>query len=161
MELCIKLIQEVNVMRAEKYNTKQRDTVLQYMVDADGTHVTAAEIVRYCQKMNLSVGRTTVYRNLNSLVDDGVIMRYITEEVSGTCYQFIGNKDECQGHLHLRCEGCGELFHLECDALFQMQEHILSNHSFRVNSLRTILYGLCENCVDKKLLPASNEGIGV
>ena len=134
-------------LKRKTYSTKQRDAIIMCFRSLEGEHITAAQVLEYCISQNLEVGRTTVYRILNNLVEDGVIRRYEVGSTIGACYQYIDNLSECSTHLHLVCEDCGQLQHLECDALYEIQEHINTSHSFRVNSLKTVLYGLCDSCL--------------
>ena len=58
-----------------KYKTKQREEVLTYLKTVPGQHVTVADIVRYMRDKGSSVGTTTVYRQIERLVDDVVDAR--------------------------------------------------------------------------------------
>ena len=68
--------------------------------------------------------------------------------MNGSCYQYADGAENCLEHLHLKCEGCGELLHHECDELAILRRHVLDEHSFKVDALRTVLYGRCEKCAD-------------
>ena len=50
---------------------------------------------------------------------------------------------------HMKCEECGSLIHLECDAITELEDHIWKDHRFRVDPGRTVFYGLCEECEKK------------
>ncbi|MBP5181217.1 MAG: transcriptional repressor, partial [Clostridiales bacterium] len=54
-----------------KYKTKQRDFLLKFLESAEG-HVTAADVCRYVEENGAPIGKSTVYRQLESLVDEGV-----------------------------------------------------------------------------------------
>lgn len=133
--------------RPTNYNTKQREAILQYIISLDGAHVTAAQIAEHFQKEELSIGRTTIYRHLDKLTESGEVRRYTADGVSGACYQYMGIAKSCQDHFHLKCEGCGQLLHLECDALNKISRHIFESHDFEVNALKTVLYGKCGKCM--------------
>ena len=135
--------------RPTGYNTKQREAVLGYIVSLGDTHVTAAQIVEYFAKENVAIGRTTIYRHLDKLVESGQLRRYTTDRISGACYQYVGGKESCNTHLHLKCEGCGKLLHLKCDELDKIQRHVFNKHAFKVNTLKTVLYGECDTCLRK------------
>jgi Fur family ferric uptake transcriptional regulator len=132
--------------RPVSYNTRQREAVLSYIASVKDSHVTAAEIVGHFKNTADAIGRTTVYRLLDKLTENGEIRRYTTDGVSGACYQFTNRREDCHSHLHLKCENCGELTHLECGALAGLEEHMLSEHAFKLNPMKTVLYGQCDNC---------------
>jgi len=135
--------------RSETYNTKQRELILEYIISLKDAHVTAAQIIEHFEKEVSRIGRTTIYRHLDKLTESGKIRRYITDGITGACFQYVDDKENCHIHLHLKCESCGELQHLECNTLTEIQQHIFKRHSFEVNALKTVLYGKCVTCLSK------------
>ena len=131
----------------KRYNTKQRKAILGYIVSLGGAHVTAAQIAAHFAGEGTPIGRTTIYRHLDKLAENGVLRRYTTDGVSGACYQLADGRQDCHRHLHLKCEGCGALLHLECGALGELQRHVLDAHAFSVNADKTVLYGKCRACI--------------
>jgi Fe2+/Zn2+ uptake regulation proteins len=132
--------------RPSSYNTKQREAVLAYVVSLGNTHVTAAQIVGHFQNEKIPVGRTTIYRQLEKLVRDKTLRKYRVDGIAGTCYQYAASDVEQQKHLLLKCEDCGELVHLSCDILDEIHRHIYQDHTFKVNTTKTVFYGKCETC---------------
>lgn len=132
--------------RTHPYQTKQRDTVLAYIISLNGGHVTAAQVAEHCKKTGAPVGRTTVYRQLERLTREGIIRRYNVDGISGACYQYLTNHTDCREHFHLKCESCGDLTHLNCDLLSEAQRHILEAHTFLINTTKTVFYGYCDRC---------------
>jgi len=134
------------MIRQITYNTKQHEAVLNYIISLEGAHVTAAQIEDHFKKMDIAIGRTTIYRHLGKLTESGKIRKYTTDSMSGSCYQFVNNKDACHTHIHLKCDECGELLHLECNKLDEIQQHFSDKHGFIVNASKTVLYGKCCGC---------------
>jgi len=137
------------VTRPTGYNTKQREAILNYISSLEKTHVTAAQITRHFKKEAVPIGRATIYRHLDKLTENGNLRRYVTDGLSGACYQYVGSEDNDDVHLHLKCESCGELLHLECDALDDLERHVLDKYAFQVNVTKTVLYGICDDCLHK------------
>ncbi|MCL2678363.1 MAG: transcriptional repressor [Clostridiales bacterium] len=135
--------------RPGSYKTKQRNAVLSYIISLEDAHVTAAQIAEHFGKSSLPIGRATIYRHLDKLTECGKLRRYTVDGVSGACYQHIEDAAGCRTHLHLKCEICGELQHLPCETLTEIQRHVFDNHAFEVNALKTVLYGRCGNCLQK------------
>ena len=133
--------------RVVGYRTKQREAILEYIISNKDTHVTAAQVVEHFEKESTPIGRTTVYRHLDKLSESGRLRKYITDGVSGACYQLAEDKEDCRVHLHLKCDGCGKLQHLDCDMLDDIQKHVHDQHSFEVNAMKTVLYGKCDDCL--------------
>ena len=135
--------------RTKSYQTKQREAIMAFIISLNGEHVTAAQIVNHFNQENMAIGRTTVFRHLEKLTQGGILRRFTTDGISGACYQQVDATGDCHSHFHLKCESCGELQHLECGILDEIQEHLLGEHAFQVNALKTVLYGTCEHCQAK------------
>ncbi len=131
-----------------KYKTKQRRLLIEYFETVPKVHITAADICDHFRKQGISIGQSTVYRQLESLVDEGVISKYIIDANTPACFEYTGpeahgNEESC---FHCKCEKCGVLIHLHCDDLTHIQSHLYSHHHFTLNPMRTVFYGLCEKC---------------
>jgi Fur family ferric uptake transcriptional regulator len=134
-------------MRAAHYTTWQREAIRDYLASLRGEHVTVEQIMTHFAAAKQAIGRTTVYRYLDKLVQDGQVRKYTVEGLPCACFQFIEESVEHDDHFHLKCEQCGELQHLECDILSDIQQHVLAEHAFRINALKTVFYGVCGNCL--------------
>ncbi|HHX56934.1 MAG TPA: transcriptional repressor [Clostridiales bacterium] len=131
------------------YKTKQKEKILEHIKANMDRHITAAEIVAHLNAEGTTVGATTVYRYLDKLVEIGYVRKYIMDEKSSACYQYVQENEECGEHFHLKCVKCGELFHTSCDFMQGIDVHILKHHGFRVDNTKTVLYGECESCHSK------------
>mgnify|MGYP001148932323 CR=1 FL=1 len=131
-----------------KYNTKQRELILKCLSESDGEHIKAEDILDYLKSNDTPVGKSTVYRYLDALVEQNVVRKYTIEDGIGACYQFIGNDEHshCKEHYHLKCSSCGKLFHISCNFMDEINKHILDEHNFVVDNSKTVFYGLCEKC---------------
>ncbi len=132
-----------------KYNTKQREVLLDYLRTVPGEHITAADVCRYFREQGTPIGQSTIYRQLESLVDEGVINKYIIDGTTPACFEYAGEESHADAEIcfHCKCEKCGKLIHLHCDELESIGAHLLSHHGFRLNPMRTVFYGLCEDCM--------------
>ena len=130
------------------YKTRQRERILQFLTENRDRHLSAEDVAAHLRAQQLPVGRTTVYRTLDQLVEQGAVRRYYLGEGAGACYQFTGRED-CHEHFHLKCTGCGRLIHVECDYLGEVSKHVLEHHQFTIDNTKTVLYGLCADCAAK------------
>lgn len=129
-----------------KYKTKQREILLGYLQALSGRHVTAADVCAYCAEQGAAISQATVYRQLESLVDEGLVHKYIIDGGSPACFEYAGPESPAAGCFHCKCEKCGRLIHLSCPELEGVREHLESRHQFRLDPLRTVFYGLCDQC---------------
>jgi len=129
------------------YSTRQREALKLFMKRTAGQHISAEEVVGHFARSAEPIGRATIYRNLKKLEQDGLLQRYTTGNRKAACFQYLEAPEELPEHFHLMCELCGSLQHVECSALGEMEEHIKESHDFKVNPLRTVMYGLCHECM--------------
>ena len=129
-----------------KYNTKQRDVLLELLKRHQNEHLIIKDIMKYVDKNNLKIGMTTVYRYLNILVSDGLVRRYSTDGFDGNCYQFVENNEKCHQHLHLRCTSCEKLFHVDDVNVDLFNQTVEKEKGFSVDTSKTVLYGICREC---------------
>lgn len=133
---------------AEKghYKTKQRAELLAYLKSMQGDHVTVNDICDHFKKDGINVGTTTVYRRLDDMIDEGVVAKYTIEGTSSACFEYIGEGHQSGNCYHCKCKSCGKIIHLHCEEVEHLGAHLLSEHGFAMDPLRTVFYGLCADC---------------
>ncbi len=131
-----------------KYRTKQREILMRYLETMPGVHITASDVCAHFKEQGSSIGQSTVYRQLENLVDEGVLNKYIIDANSPACFEYVEEKDHCDetSCFHCKCEVCGKLIHLHCDELVGIQKHIDATHGFAIDPMRTVFYGVCADC---------------
>lgn len=127
------------------YRTKQGKLVLDCFKNNKGIHLTIEDICSYLKKMDTPVGTTTVYRQVQKLIEEGIVTKYSVDSESGACFQYSG--EDCKMHFHLKCVKCSSLIHASCSYIESVEEHIFEHHGFQVDNSRTVFYGVCQNCM--------------
>ncbi|MBQ5330094.1 MAG: transcriptional repressor [Oscillospiraceae bacterium] len=129
------------------YKTRQREMIINFLMNTKEKHVTANDICTYLRgSEGCSLGQATVYRHLEKMVDEGIVTKYSIENGMPACFEYTGDGHRDGICFHAHCEKCGKLFHFSCDELEQIGEHLSEHHGFRLNPLRTVFYGICEDC---------------
>lgn len=128
-----------------EYKTKQGEILLHFLQENAASHFTASEIEMKLKNSGEKLGKATVYRRLDRLVEEGLVRRFVADDAKSCCYQYAGD-EHCKEHFHLKCYKCGELLHVECDYLDKMQAHIFEHHGFTVDREKITLCGVCEKC---------------
>ncbi|MBR1757536.1 MAG: transcriptional repressor [Lachnospiraceae bacterium] len=131
-----------------KYKTKQREVLIDYLENIPEAHFTASDVCEYCKSKGTPIGQSTVYRQLERMVDEGVVNKYIIDEKSPACFEYVADGTHISGEncFHCKCEKCGKLIHLHCDELVGIAAHLEEHHGFTLNPMRTVFYGICEEC---------------
>ena len=128
---------------SKNYKTEGRQKLLKFMSTHLDAHYTADQI---CMELNGDLSRrSSIYRNISLLCDEGILRKFRCEGQSCFVYQYVGESG-CSEHFHLKCIGCGKLMHLECEMGKDLKNHIFQSHGFDVDCGRSILYGVCLEC---------------
>ncbi|MBP9989022.1 MAG: transcriptional repressor [Ruminococcus sp.] len=128
------------------YTTRQGELILSLLKNQAGKHFTAEEIMNSLSQAGHPVGKATIYRHLDKLIKIGQVRKYIVDEGSSACYEYLSSTQDCHRHYHLKCSVCGKLIHMECEYLDEVASHVLSHHGFVVSPEKTVLYGICRQC---------------
>ncbi|MGI6105324.1 MAG: Fur family transcriptional regulator [Raoultibacter sp.] len=128
----------------KKYNTTQRKLLLDFLKrNSDRQFSIEAIVAELCDTENIS--SSSIYRNINDMIEEGSVARFPAQGTRQFLYQYVGD-EHCKNHIHLKCEACGELFHLDELAMSQIVGSIESSKAFTIDIQKTILYGTCEKC---------------
>lgn len=128
-----------------EYKTKQQNLLLDFLNNSEQKHFTALEIAEHLKAFGMA--RATVYRQLEKLVDNGIVNKFFLGEMAPACFELNRGGEPCEEScFHCRCEKCGKLIHLHCDELKEIAAHLQKNHGFEVNPFRTVFYGICSDC---------------
>lgn len=130
-----------------QYNTKNKELLLQYLKETAGRHVTVQDICDHFKSHGNAIGTTTVYRQLERFVDEGIVNKYLLDGSSAAYFEYV-DYDHCgeEPCFHCKCEKCGKLIHLHCEEMEAIQNHIMAHHGFKLDSVKTVFYGICEDC---------------
>lgn len=126
----------------KKYNTRQREQILSVFASEPDKCYSVKELLNRLP----DIGQATVYRTVSLLESEGVIRRY-----RGTDCDSFRLSESCgePDHIHIVCKTCGEMLHSDCHFIGEMYRHLLSEHSFMLDTSDTVIYGTCQNCVAK------------
>jgi Fur family ferric uptake transcriptional regulator len=118
-------------------NTRQKTAIRDAFIEADRP-LSPDEVLEGAQRHHPSLGKATVYRNIQSLVDEGWLQPV---EIPGdsTRYELSGKEH----HHHFQCNRCKKLYELEgCLPSFKLKVP----RGFRTTGHEFFLYGLCSQC---------------
>lgn len=134
----------------KNYRTKSRERILLFFQNHKEQIVSAANIHDFLKKEGKEVNLATIYRNLDKMTEDGVLMKYKDSHEDKAVYQYVGKHEKCHEHLHLQCVECGKVIHMECDFMNEIMEHLTLHHQFGLQCSKSILYGMCNSCRDER-----------
>lgn len=130
-----------------RYSTKQQELLLDCIEKQKGTFCSISQIMAYMRKENIQIGQTTVYRALERLADDSMVLKIPSVDGEPAQYSFTGASGD-SGFGQLVCMKCGRKIPIQCDCIRDFSSHIRQEHHFELDPRRAILYGYCEKCRD-------------
>ena len=56
--------------------TSQRVAIVDYILQKNKVHITAAKLITHFKNKNISISLATIYNNLNELADKGILRKF-------------------------------------------------------------------------------------
>ncbi|MGH2454694.1 MAG: Fur family transcriptional regulator [Candidatus Limnocylindria bacterium] len=103
--------------------------------------LTADELYRDLRRREPTIGRATVFRTLETLVEAGVARRL---ELEGHVYAYVACLP--QHHHHLACTRCGRVEEIDEAYVRPMANRVASETGFLIDDARLDFYGRCAAC---------------
>lgn len=128
-------------MRGE-YNTRQKAELVSYLSEHPNQSFSVENVVF---ALHGQVGRTTVYRTLEQMAESGRARKY-RNAAGVTQYQFVSDSNEADAQMHMLCQKCGSLKHVECEFVSELDAHVRSEHGFAIDPAQTVIVGVCNEC---------------
>ena len=119
-------------------NTVQKDIIHQTLCEMGG-HPSAAAVYHRVHQNHPTISRSTVYRVLARMAEDGKILRL---ELGGSDSRYDG---ETSPHSHVRCRLCGAVVDIPAARV----EAPSDNRGFLLEDCAVIYRGLCPDCRKK------------
>ena len=124
-------------MKVTQRKTQQRGVVLQVLTEA-GRPLSPQEILDAAREIVPSLGIATVYRNVKTLVENGVLEPV---ELPGSAQRYeVAGKHH---HHHFYCSGCDKVFEIEG---WSVGMNANLPQDFEVEDHVVVLYGRCSDC---------------
>ncbi len=119
--------------------TKQRRVILEELKKVT-SHPTAEDLHHLVRKRLPRISIATVYRNLEILSVEGMVLKM---DVAGVQRRFDGNPEN---HYHIRCNKCGRVDDVHMDTIPMIEETAGKFCSYKVVSHWMEFTGICPNC---------------
>ena len=124
------------------YNTAARRELVAFFEQNSDRAFTLEEVCAAI--LNDGKGKSTVYRIISGLVEDGILQRISDAKNRHVTYQYMGIGG-CSEHFHLKCKDCGRLIHLDDELSHLFEKEILKLKGFALDD-GALLYGKCDKC---------------
>ena len=127
----------------KKYKrSKQRERILE-LLGSTVSHPTASWIYDKLKKEIPELSLGTVYRNLNILIEQGLIRKI---DFGSTFDRYDA---DISPHYHFICERCGSIIDLKIPIDGELNKRVEKATNFKTKRHRIEFYGLCDKCSKK------------
>ncbi|MBB5225217.1 transcriptional repressor [Treponema ruminis] len=122
-------------------NSAQK-TLIMNIMEGNKTHPTADEIYDQARKADPHISRGTVYRNLNLLVENGILLRVSVPDAAD---HFDSTLKE---HFHFHCRRCHKVLDVPdvCPSEVMAVESKMEEAGFKSLSHTIVFEGFCPDC---------------
>ena len=118
------------------------------LLDGQACALTAQEIEDELRSRDRRVGRASVYRALDVLVDNGLLARL---EVGQGMARYEPVTPGGEHHHHLVCERCGKLVAFDDPGLERAIESLAERLDLEVAEHEVLLRGSCKRCEPRRV----------
>jgi Fur family transcriptional regulator, ferric uptake regulator len=131
----------------QRYQTKQRSALTTFFEQHPDQALSVDGIIAKLQEEQAGfyLGRSTVYRLVSELEENGIIHRFYPDSNSRCVYQYL-NRQMCEAHLHMKCAQCGTLFHLGRHVSDTISGILNTDEHMTLDISETVLIGQCDRC---------------
>lgn len=120
--------------------TKVRKAIIE-VLDIAKKPLSASDIIVLLGECDLTPHKTSIYRELNFMLEQGVINR-ITFGERQDRFELLA----MEHHHHAICQNCGDIEDVECGEEIRKIEQMLKNRNFKVSDHLIEFFGLCKKC---------------
>ena len=121
----------------QRRNTNQRQEVVEALEILG--HSTSEELIEYLNKNDAKVSLATIYRNLNTFIEDGKVRKVKIGDLD--VYETVKKR-----HFHFRCKKCGAIIDIDPQSVVVDQSSIKQFNGSIVQDYDMIFYGICSKC---------------
>lgn len=119
--------------------TQQRRVILEELKKVT-SHPTAEDLHYMVRKRLPKISIATVYRNLEILSSDGLVLKM---DLVGAQRRFDGTPEN---HYHIRCSKCGRVDDVHIEPIPMIEETVQRFCGYRVESHWMEFTGICPDC---------------
>ncbi|MFA6739049.1 MAG: transcriptional repressor [Bacilli bacterium] len=119
-------------------NTRQKEIILKTVRSL--YHPTITDVAELVRHEHPSIGVSTVYRNVNLLVEQGQLRRLPMPD------QAMHYDANLHPHQHFQCVDCGKILDLDFDPYDQLAEYMKEKAQLEIIAHETVFSGRCPQC---------------
>lgn len=137
------MIKEKTVSKENRKSSRQQ-TIVATAVLHRQDHPTAEMVLSSARRADSHISLATVYRNLERMVDDGMIDKVT---MSDGADRYDPNVAE---HIHAVCKCCGRVSDISTNLPVKAQNYVNDQIGFAPCGCEVVVHGFCKKCKRKR-----------
>lgn len=131
------------------YRTEQRKKLSAFFESHPDLAISAKDLAEALSEGDgPTLSTSAIYRNLDRLEQEGVIVRYASKNRRENLYRYV-QSENCENRLHLACVQCGKTYHMARTLSEELLKQVGQIDGFLIDTEKTAILGLCEDCRKK------------
>jgi Fur family ferric uptake transcriptional regulator len=124
--------------------TDARRATIRILLDSGQSHLSAEDIVSQVKLEHPEVVESTIYRNLATLEELGVV-EHVHLGHGPSTYHLTDD-----GHEHLLCESCGTVIEVPEETFAPLADLLASIYGFQIHPRHFAIMGRCRRCQSQR-----------
>ena len=126
------------------YRLTQPRRAVADLIGSRSGHFTAADLLGDARRKHLSLGRATLFRNLDLFTELGALERL---DLPNGDHAYVACEPE-QHHHHVVCRNCGKSVEVADSGLQSVVSEIARRSGYAIDAHRLELFGTCPTCAE-------------
>jgi Fur family ferric uptake transcriptional regulator len=122
--------------------TKQREIILETILENKNWHFTAEELFAAVKKKDRDIGMATIYRTLELMQNLDIVHVLDFNDDSRKYELYL----EAAHHHHLICKSCGKLVEFSDQDINYFESELEEKYDFQITEHKLRFYGYCNDC---------------
>ena len=131
----------------KEYKTKSKDYILEFIKNNKQRRFSVADINAYLTDKNININITRIVINLDILMETGTLLKFKNNKEDFCVYQYHEPGANCHEHLHIQCNGCGKIVHIDDDFMNVFNTYLSNKCDFMLDCENSVLQGFCSECL--------------
>ncbi len=126
--------------------TKQKQAFRRFFEANRDKELTVAEIAEMLKESGSDMGIATVYRAVNRLESEGILVKCVTGTNAKARYRYASSDNSVRSVHRVFCTVCGKIVDLPYKFTDKLEKNVSDMTGFALTEHQIMFYGLCNDC---------------
>lgn len=126
--------------------TRQKQAFRRFFEANRDKELTVAEIAQMLKESGNDMGIATVYRAVNRLEAEGVLVKRVSGANAKARYRYASTDDSVRSVHRVFCTVCGRIVDLPYKFTDRLEMNVADMTGFALTEHQLMFYGLCSDC---------------